>query len=189
MSLTSEMSRITTEFEAAHGARQAAIAKIRSGVKRENHRNKASRVRTMATHRAATKSSLRDIFGTAAFTRGAAKELIERFGNELEQCASELRSRLDSYVADLRKTVGKELAQLTVSRVKMARQEESARHAQLKDLRRRVEALLAAAGKLIEDFNKDRQRAGRIWGQHLRGASRPGRAAKRVAAEDTAKPR
>ena len=41
--------------------------------------------RTMAAHRAATKSSLRDIFGTAAFTRGAAEELIERFRNEREQ--------------------------------------------------------------------------------------------------------
>ncbi len=189
MTLTSEMSRITTEFEAAQGARLAAIAKIGSSVKRESHKNKVTLARTMAAHRAAVKSNLRDIFGTAAFTRGAAEEMIERFKNEREECASALRNQLDSYVADLRETVGKELAHLASARVKMARREENVRRAQMKDLRRRVETLLAGSVRLIEDFNKDRQRAGRIWEQHLRNAPRQRRAATRVAVKDVATPR
>ncbi len=179
MSLTSEMSRITTGFEAAQGKRLAAIAKIGPSVTREKHRNKASLKRTMAAHRAATKSSLRDIFGTAAFTRSIAVELVERFGNEREESTSDLRNQLDSYVADLRETVGEELAHLAAARVKIARREENVRRAQLKDLRRRVEALL-------EDFSKDRQRAGRIWEQHLRKATQQRRAATRVAVKDVA---
>lgn len=185
MTLTSEMSRITTEFEAAQGERLAAIAKIGSGMRRDSRRNKTSLAHTMAAHRASTKKSLRDIFGIAALTRGAAEEMIEGFANEREECASDLRKRLDSYVADLRETVGEELAHLTATRVKMAHREDNARRVQLKDLRKRVEALLAASVKLIEAFNKDRARAGRIWKQHLRNAPRQRQAIVR----DTVTPR
>lgn len=172
MTLTSEMSRITTEFEAAQGERLAAIAKIGLGMRRDSRRNKTSLAHAMAAHRTSTKNSLRDIFGMAALTRGAAEEMIEGFANEREDCASDLRKRLETYVADLRETVGEELAHLNATRVKMARREDSARRVQLKDLRKRVEALLAASVKLIEAFNKDRARAGRIWEQHLRNAPR-----------------
>ena len=189
MTLTSEMSRITTDFEAAQSARLTAIAKIGTGVAREKHRNKASLKRTMTAHRAAAKSSLRGIFGAASFTRGAAEEMIERFRNEREECASDLRDQLDSFVADLRETVGDELAHLTATRVKMARREESARRAELKDLRRRVEALLANSVKLIDDFNKDRARAGRVWEQHLRNAPLQRRTATQTAEKDAATPR
>jgi len=182
MSLTSEMSRITAEFEAAQGGRLAEIAKIGSDMRRDSRRNKASRARTMATHRTATKNSLRDIFGMAAFTRGAAEEMIERFADEREDCTNDLRKRLDSYVADLRKTVGEELAHLTATRAKVARREENARRVQLKDLHRRVEALLANSVKLVEDFTKDRARAGRIWTQHMRNAPRQRQAATAVKA-------
>jgi len=146
-------------------------------------------MRTMAAHRVATKSGLRDIFGTAAFTRGAAEELIERFRNEREESTSDLRDQLGSYVANLRKAVGKELAKLAATRVKMARLEERARRAQLKDLRQRVEALLASSDTLIADFSEDRRRAGRIWEQHVRNGSRQRRAAARAAARDVAAPR
>lgn len=185
MSLTSEMSRITTEFEAAQGERLAAIAKIGSGMRRDSRRNKTSLAHTMAAHRTSTKSSLRDIFGIAALTRGAAEEMIEGFANEREDCASDLRKRLETYVADLRETVGEELAHLTATRVKMARREDNARRVQLKDLRKRVEALLAASVKLIEAFNKDRARAGRVWKQHLRNAPRQ----RQAIVKDTATPR
>ena len=85
MTLTSEMSRITTGFEASQGERLASIAKIRPGVKREKQLNRASLKRTMAAHRVATKNSLRDLFGMAALTRGAAVDMVERFGNEREE--------------------------------------------------------------------------------------------------------
>ncbi len=186
MTLTSEMSRITTEFETAQGARLAALAKMGTAVRRQKRKNKASLASTMAAHRTATKSTLRDIFGTAAFLRGAADEMIERFRNEREECASDLRSQLDCHVANLRKTVGEELAHLTAARAKMARREENMRRAQMKDLRRRVEVLLAGSVKLIEDFNKDRARAGRVWEQHMRNAPRQRRAAKQVAVKDKA---
>jgi len=189
MTLTSEMSRITTEFEAAQGERLAAIAKIGSSMRRDSRRNKVSLAHTMAAHRAATKSNLRDIFGIAAFTRGAAVEMVERFKNEREECANDLRKQLDSYVADLRETVGEELAHLTATRAKMARRENNARRVQLKDLRRRVEALLANSVKLIEDFNKDRAHAGRVWEQHMRNAPRQRRAATRGAVKDKTTPR
>ncbi len=184
MSFTSEMSRITAEFEAAQSARLGALTSIGSGVRRENQRNKASLMGAMTAHRVATKSSLRDIFGTAAFARGAAVELIERFRNEREESTSDLRDQLGSYAANLRETVGEELADLAATRAKMARREQGARRAQLKDVHRRVEALLAGSDKLIESISRDRQRAGRIWEQHLSNASRLRRAAARAAAED-----
>ena len=187
MSLMSEMSRMTAEFGAAQGARLAAIGKIGSNVKREGHRNRAALRRTMAAHRAATKSSLRDIFGTAAFTRGAAEELIDRFRNDREAAASDLRNELVSYASNLRETVGAKLASLAATRAKMARREENLRRTALKDLRRRVENLLGNAGMLIEGIGRDRQRAGRIWEQHLRNTSRQRRAAQ-AAAKDMAAP-
>ncbi len=182
MSLTSEMSRITKEFEAAQGERLGSIAKIGPCVTREKRSNRASLKHTMAAHRAATKSSLRDIFGIAAFTRGAAVDLVERFGNEREESTNELLDQLASYVADLREAVGEELSHLTATRLKTARREDSARHTQLKDLRKRVEALL-------KDFYQDRQQAGQVWKQHLRTALRQRRAPVRAATKVAAAPR
>jgi hypothetical protein len=170
MSLTSAMSRITADLEAAQGGRLAGIAKIGPAVRRDGRKNKASLAHTMAAHRAATKSDLRDIFGMAAFTRGAAEEMIERFTDEREDCTNDLREHLEAYVAELRKTVGVELSRLTAARVKMAHREEAVRRVELKDLRRRVEVLLANSARLIEDFKKDRVHAGRVWEQHMRNA-------------------
>ncbi len=189
MSLTSEMARITGEFEAAQGARLATVAKIGPSMRRGNHANKTSLRRTMATHRAATKSSLRDIFGIAAFTRGAAVELVESFRNEREKSANDLRDQLGAFAADLKETVSEALADLTATRLKKARRDESTRRAQFKDLRRRVDALLASAGELIANFNQDRERAGKLWEQHLRNASRLRRTASRKAVPDAPAPR
>lgn len=189
MSLTSEMSRIATEFEAAQGERLAAIAKIRSDMRQENRRNKASLRRMMATHRVATKSSLRGIFGTAAFARGAAEEMVDRLKRERAESTSDLRDQLSSYAAKLHETVGEELAGLSATRKKTARRELSARRTQVKDLRRRVGVLLANSDKLIEGLNQDRERAGRAWEHHMRNTSRQRRVAMRAAAEDVATPR
>jgi len=155
MTLTSEMSRITTGFEASQGERLASIAKIRPGVKREKQLNRASLKRTMAAHRVATKNSLRDLFGMAALTRGAAVDMIERFGNEREESTSDLLDQLASFADDLREAMGEQLAHLAATRVKTAHREDSVRHAQLKDLRKRVEALM-------KGFSQDRQQAARF---------------------------
>ena len=90
MSLTSEMSRITGEFEAAQGARLAAVAKLAPNARRQGHRNETLLKGAMTAHRAATKKSLRDIFGTAAFARGAAEEMIEDF----KSARVEIRERI-----------------------------------------------------------------------------------------------
>ena len=182
MSLTSEMSRITTDFEASQGRRLGSIAKIRPDFVREKQSNEASLKRTMAAHRVATKSSLRDIFGLAALTRGAAVDMIERFGSEREESTSELLDQLASFAEDLHEAVSEELEQLTATRLKTARREDSARHAQLKALRKRVEALL-------KEFRQDRQNAGDIWEQHLHTSSRRLRAAAKAAAKPVAAPR
>ena len=182
MSLTSEMSRITTDFEASQGRRLGSIAKIRPDVAREKHNNRDSLKRTMAAHRVATKRSLRDIFGMAALTRGAAVDMIERFGSEREESTSELLDQLASFADDLHEAVSEELAQLTATRLKTARREDSARHAQLKALRKRVEALL-------KDFSQDREEAGEIWQQHLHTSSRRQRAAAKAALKPLATPR
>jgi hypothetical protein len=181
MSLTSEMSRLTTEFETAQGKRRATIAKIGQDVTRERHGNKTSLRRTMAAHRVATKNSLHDIFGMAALTRGAAVDMIERFGDEREESTCDLLEQLASYAADLREAVGEELQNLTATRLKTARREDSVRRAQLKDLRKRVAALL-------NDFSQDRQEAGEVLEHHLRTALRKKRAVAHKALKAAAKP-
>jgi hypothetical protein len=160
MTLTSEMSRITTGFEASQGERLASIAKIKPGLARENQLNRASLKRTMVAHRVATKNKLRDLFGMAALTRGAAVDMVERFGNEREVSTKDLLDQLASFADDLREAVSEQLAHLTATRVKTARREDHLRHAQLKDLRKRVEAL-------IKGFSQDRQQAGEVWEQHV----------------------
>jgi hypothetical protein len=182
MTLTSEMSRITTGFDVAQGERLASIAKIKPGVKREKQLNRSSLKRTMTAHRAATKSSLRDLFGMAALTRGAAVDMVERFGNEREESTSDLLDQLASFADDLREAVGEQLAHLAATRVKTARREDNARHAQLKDLRKRVEALM-------KGFSQDRQQAGQVWEQHLRTALRRRRAATRAVPKSLTAPR
>ena len=189
MSLTSEMSRITGEFEAAQGARLAAVAKLAPNARRQGHRNETLLKGAMTAHRAATKKSLRDIFGTAAFARGAAEEMIEDFKSARVESASELREQLSSYVAELRETVSEELANLVAARTKMARRDENARRAQVKDLRARVEDLLADFDALIGALNCDRTRASRVWHQHLRNSSRQRRSAAHTAVASTAEPR
>lgn len=184
MTLTSEMSRLTAEFEAAQRSRLAAVAKIASDARRKAHGNRKSLNGAMAMHRVAMKHSLRDIFGTTAFTRGAAEEMIERFRNEREEAASGLRDELGHFAANLRESVAETLEDLNAARLKKTRRDENSRRAELKDLRRRVETLLANSDKLMADISRDRQRAGRIWEQHRRNALRQRRAAARGASEN-----
>lgn len=172
MTLTSEMSRMAAEFEAAQGERLAAIARIGSEMRRDSRRNKASLARTMSAHHAATKSGLRDIFGLVALSRGAAQDMVELLAKEREDCARDLHRQLEAYVSELRRTVGDEMSRLNASRAKMTRREVNVRRGQMKDLRRRVEALLADSAKLMADLHKDRARAGKLWSQHAHNTPR-----------------
>jgi hypothetical protein len=191
MSLTSEMSRTTAEMAAAQRERSAAIAKISSELRRKTHRDETALKSAMAAHRAGTKRSLRDIFGRAAFTRGAAEEMIERLRKEREGVASELWPKLNAYAANIRDTVGEEIAQMAAARADMASRERRMRRGHLAELRQQVEAVLASSQKLIEDLNHDRERAGQVWDQHVRNAmrQRQQRATKRTAAKRTPAPK
>lgn len=171
MSLTSEMSRTTAHIEASRRERLAAIAKISSDLRRQTQKSEASRMDVIATHRIATKSSLRDIFGIVAFTRGSAEELVERFRKERKSAANELWSELDSHVSRIRQAVSAEIAQIAATRATMAGRTRNARLDYLKEMRRRVDAVLNTSHKLMDELSEDRQRAGQVWEQHVSGSA------------------
>lgn len=190
MTLTSEMSRIAAECEAAQGARLAAIAKIESEMRRDGRKNKTTLARTMSAHRSATKSSLRDIFGLAAFTRGATQDMIERFGREREHDAELLHRQLDDYTSELHDSVSAELERMAATRTKTMRREANQRRAQVKELRHRVAAQLAESDKMLADLRKDRTRGERVWEQHAHDAPRQRKATiKKAAVAGTASKR
>jgi hypothetical protein len=179
MTLTSEMSRIAAECEAAQGARLAAIAKVETEMRRDARKNKTVLARTMSAHRSATKTSLKDIFGLAAFTRGATQDMIERFGKEREASAEELHRQLDDYVAELHDTVSDELEHMAAVRTKATRRDANMRRAEIKDLRHRVAVQLAESDKMMANLHKDRARGERVWEQHAHDAPRQRKAATR----------
>ncbi|MFI5016032.1 MAG: hypothetical protein ACHQAY_27165 [Hyphomicrobiales bacterium] len=172
MSLTNEMSRVSTQFEASQAARSAAIGAIEAAVQHDLRRGRAARSRVMAAHQKATKSHLKEIFGAAAFLRGAAGDLIERIADGHEKSSDAMRDDLRSFVQELQETVEGQLQRLTDKRSATARQEEAARRAYLKDLRRRVHAVLGNADKYIKGLHKDRTTAERVWEQHRRTSQR-----------------
>lgn len=184
MSLTSDMSRIAAECEAAQGARLAAIAKIESDMRRDGRKNKAALARTMSAYRSATKSSLRDIFGLAALTRGATQDLIERIGKEREEGAEELHRQLDDFVSELHETVNSELERMATARTKTMRRDANMRRAQVKELRHRVAAQLAEADKMMANLHKDRTRGERVWEQHAHDAPRQRKATIKATAQE-----
>lgn len=188
MTLTSEITRIAAECEAAQGARLAAIGKIEAEVRRDGRKNKAALARTMNAHRSATKSSLRDIFGLAAFSRGATQDMIERLGKEREESAEELHRQLDDFVSELHETVSGELERMATARTKMTRREANLRRAQLKDLRHRVAVQLSESDKMMADLHKDRTRGERVWEQHAHDAPRQRKAAIKKSAVADSKP-
>ncbi|SJZ58912.1 hypothetical protein SAMN02745126_01748 [Enhydrobacter aerosaccus] len=167
MSLTSEMARVTAQIEVAQRDRAAALAKIKADLKRETESNEAAREQAMATHQAAVKSSLRDIFGRTAFMRGAAEEMIERFKTEREAAAGELWPKLTAYADHVRDTVSAEAARLAAARRSMASRERSARQTHVKEIRRRVGSLRAGASKFVDALRQDRAGAGDAWGTHV----------------------
>jgi len=186
MSLSNEMLRIGAQFEIAQAARSAALGAIEAAVRHDLQRARAARSRTMSAHRKATNSHLKDLFGAAAFLRGAAEDMIARFADEHEKKGDATRDHLRSFVDGLQETVERQLQRLTDGRTATARREETARRAYLKDLRRRVNAVLGGADKYVKELHKDRTTAERVWEQHgrtsrrLRQAAAGGEAASRT---------
>ncbi len=195
MSFTNEMSRIGAQFEVAQAARSAAIGAIDAAVKHDLQRGRATRSRVMAAHRKATKSHLKEIFGTVAFLRGAAEDLMDRFADDHERKGDAMRDDLRSFVEGLQETVEGQLQHLSDRRTAIARQEGAARRTYLKDLRRRVHAVIGNAEKYVNDLHKDRTTAERVWEQHgrtsrrLRETAASGEAASRKRAVKAKKPR
>lgn len=168
MSLSSETMRVAAEFEAAQAARLAAIAGIGATVQRDMRQDRASLKRTMAEYARTMDKELKGIFSEVALIRGAAKDLIEWFASEREENTEAMRAELESLTSKLEKSVSAELSEMVTAREEVARRESTARRAYLRDLRRRVGAVLGDASKYIADLNHDRMRAERVWLQHLR---------------------
>lgn len=177
MSLTNEMSRICAEFEVAQAARSTAIAAIGAAVQHDLQTGQAARSRVMAAHQKATKSHLKEIFGAVAFARGGTEDLIGRFADDHKRRSDAMRKDLRSFVKELQETVEGQLQRLTDTRTATAQQGETARRAYLKDLRRRVHAVLGNADKYVKGLHKDRTTAERVWTQHCRTSQRLGKAA------------
>lgn len=177
MSFTNEMARVGAQVEIAQAARSAAVAAIASGVRRDLQKGHATRLRMMAARQKATKSQLKEIFGAAAFLRGAAEDMIDRFAQDQEANGDALRDFLKAYVDELQETVEGQLENFAEIRTAAARRDETARRAYLKDLRRRVHAVLGNADKFMKGLHKDRTAAGRVWEQHSRTTQRLRKAA------------
>lgn len=183
MSLSSEMSRLAAEFEAAKSARLAEIASIAASVHQDCENNRDTLSRVMSAHSGATRRSLRNIFGTAALTRGAAEELVERFHGERETSAGELHEQLSAFVGDLHSNVAAELSRFNSARGKVKRRAAETRRGDLKELRECVEAIRDDSAKLVEGFAADRKNSMGVWNRHLRtmGLTRkPAQAKKRA---------
>lgn len=166
MSLTSEMSRVTAQIEVAQRNRSATLAKIRTDLKRETQAGEAAREQVMAAHKAAVKSSLRDIFGRTAFTRGAAEEMVERFRKERNTAASELWPKLTAYADHVKDTVSAEVARLNAARSSMASRERNVRQNHVREIRQRVGALRAHADRFVGELRQDREGAADMWEEH-----------------------
>ena len=169
-SMTNEMSRIGTEFEIAQTARLASLAAIKSTVQRDLQKGHNARARVMAAQRRATKGDLKEIFGAAAFLRGAADDLTDRFARDRDKAGDMLRDHLKSFVVELQGTVEGQMERLAATRTASAQREETARRAYVKDLRRRVRTALGNADDHIKGLHKDRRGAEGVWRQHCRTA-------------------
>lgn len=177
MSLTSEITRLSAEFEAAQAARLSAIAAIRSTVQRNLQRGRTARSRVMATYRSATKSGLKEIFGGAAFLRGTAADLMDGYTRDREKHTDTLQHHLCSVADEMREAVEAQLGTLNDARHSQARRDGTARRAYLKALRRRVDTVLGNADKYVKSLHKDRLGAERVWEQHGQAELRQRKAA------------
>lgn len=180
MSLTSDITRMSAEFEAAQAIRMSAIATIRSAVKRDLERGRAVRLRVMAAYRKGTKSGLKEIFGGAAFLRGTAADLVDGFTRNREKQTDTLQHHLRSAADEVHEAVEAQLETLNDARHSQARREGMARRAYVKALRRRVETVLVSADRFIKGLHKDRISAERVWEQHGHAEQRQRKAAMRA---------
>ena len=168
MSLTSELTHISAQFENAQRARLAATQQLRSTVKSALANGRTGRARIMARHREATKTRLQEIFGAAAFVRGSAQDLIERLAHERGLARDVLSTRLRLSVDKLQNNVEKQLEGFARLRKTTAQREAAVRRAYLEDVDRRARAVLASAGSFMTALHNDRVAAERVWQQHCR---------------------
>ncbi len=181
MSLTSELTDISAQFEDAQRARLAAIVELRSTVKSALANGRTGRAGVMARHREATKARLQEIFGAAAFVRGSAQDLIERLAHERGVTRDVISTRLQLSVDKLQNSVQTQLEGATRQRKTAAQREATARRAYLEDVDRRAAAVLANAESFMIALHNDRAAARRVWQQHSRvqrQARQPGSSAK-----------
>ncbi len=168
MSLTSELTHISAQFENAQRARLAATQQLRSAVKSALANGRSGRARIMARHREATKTRLQEIFGAAAFVRGSAQDLIERLAHERGLARDVLSTRLRLSVDKLQNNVETQLEGFARLRKTITQREAAARRAYLEDVDRRAGAVLASAESFMTAARNDRVAAERVWQQHCR---------------------
>ena len=172
MSLTSEMLRIGAQFESAQAARRTAVATIAATVRRDLQKNRSARAHAMATRRRSTREDLNELFGTVAFSRGAARDLIEGFARDREQKCAALQTMLTTSARNLQATVAGRIADLAAQRAAMSRQARTTRRACVTRLQRQVHDLLDNAADFIRGLHQDRAGAERGWEQHCRAVRR-----------------
>jgi hypothetical protein len=168
MSLTSELTHISAQFEDAKRARLAATEQLRSTVKSALANGRAGRARIMARHREATKTRMQEIFGAAAFVRGSAQDLIERLAHERGFARDVLSTRLRLSADKLQNNVEKQLEGFARLRKTTTQREAAVRRAYLDGVGRRVGVILANAESFMIAAHQDRVAAERVWQQHCR---------------------
>ena len=195
MSFTNEMSRIGAQFEVAQAARSAAIGAIGSGETRPPKRPRRAVPRDDGPPESHQEPPEGNFLHGRLLTRrrgGFDGSLCRRPRKEGRRDAGRFESRL---VKGLQETVEGQLQHLSDRRTAIARQEGAARRTYLKDLRRRVHAVIGNAEKYVNDLHKDRTTAERVWEQHgrtsrrLRETAASGEAASRKRAVKAKKPR
>jgi len=168
MTLSSEMTRLAADLEASQADRLAAVAAIAPAVQSDLERGRAALNSTMKELMSTIDADLKGIFSQAAITRGRARDLIDRFTGERKDSAERLRTKLGDHMSNLESSVQTLLNEYATARSVMGGREADARARYLEDLRTRVNAQLAEAGKFVDALAKDREGAGRAWHLHTR---------------------
>lgn len=178
MSLSSETNKLIGDSKTA---RLAAVAEIASSVKREREQIRAFLQGSRVILAATLDRQLKGIFSEAAFIRGAAHDLIERFAAERENKAELLRTELVDYTSQLQEDVSKQLNGLAKTRTSKAKRGHVMRQAYLKELRRGIKTALADTDKVISEFNRSRTATEPASGKPQPSRSKPSRSTAKAA--------
>lgn len=116
MTLSSEMTRISTAFGAAHVVRSGEIAKIAPALRRQLDEGNASLRRASAKLTASIESDLKEISRQVSSTRSAALAMAKRYASERQIAAKGLRTKLENQRNALGLQVGKSMGALNQDR-------------------------------------------------------------------------